>query len=89
MGKWKAPLSLRVRQEFTRELEEAAAKERRTLGNLGALLLEWAYEQFRVAGSTDRSSTRALPNSERRDKGNKSRVALFRRLTVCRAGGLN
>jgi len=54
MGEWKAPLSLRVRQEFRRELEEAAAQERRTLGNLGALLLEWAYEQFKVAGSTDR-----------------------------------
>jgi len=54
MGEWKAPLSLRVHQEFRRDLEEAAVKERRTLGNLGALLLEWAYEQFKVAGSTDR-----------------------------------
>ena len=54
MGEWKAPLSLRVRQEFRRELEEAAVKERRTLGNFGELLLEWAYEQFKVAGSTDR-----------------------------------
>ena len=51
MGEWKAPLSLRIRQEFRRELEEAAAKERRTLANLGELLLEWAYEQLKVAGS--------------------------------------
>jgi hypothetical protein len=29
MGEWKAPLLLRVRQEFRRELEEAAAEERR------------------------------------------------------------
>jgi hypothetical protein len=50
MGEWKAPPSLRISQEFRRELEEAAAKERRTLGNLGALLLEWAYELFKVAG---------------------------------------
>ena len=40
MGEWKAPLSLRVRQAFRRELEEAAAAERRTLANLGELLLE-------------------------------------------------
>lgn len=54
MGEWKAPLSLRIRQELRRELEEAAAKERRTLANLGELLLEWAYEQLKVAGSIDR-----------------------------------
>jgi len=41
MGEWKAPLSLRVRRELRLELEEAAAKERRTLGNVGELLLEW------------------------------------------------
>lgn len=54
MGEWKAPLSLRVRQELRRELEEAAARERRTLGNLGELLLEWSYKQLKVAGSLDR-----------------------------------
>lgn len=54
MGEWKAPLSLRIRQELRRELEEAAANERRTLANLGELLLEWAYEQLKVAGSIDR-----------------------------------
>jgi hypothetical protein len=54
MGEWKAPLSLRVRQELRRELEEAAAKERRTLCNLSELLLEWAYEQLKIAGSVDR-----------------------------------
>ena len=54
MGEWKAPLSLRVRQELRRQLEEAAAKERRTLANVGELLLEWASEQLKVAGSIDR-----------------------------------
>lgn len=34
MASWKAPLSLRVRQGFRREPEEAASTERRTLGNL-------------------------------------------------------
>lgn len=54
MGEWKAPLSLRVRQELRLRLEEAAAQERRSLGNLGELLLEWACEQLGVAGSLDR-----------------------------------
>ena len=39
-GECKGRLSLRVRQEFRRELEEATAKDRRTLGNFGELLLE-------------------------------------------------
>lgn len=54
MGEWKAPLSLRVRQELRRDLEQAAAQERRSLGNLAELLLEWACAQLRVAGSLDR-----------------------------------
>lgn len=54
MGEWKAPLSLRIRQELRRELEETAANERRRLANLSELLLEWAYEQLKVAGSIDR-----------------------------------
>jgi len=54
MGEWKAPLSLRVRQELRAELEEFAAREKRVLGNLGVLLVEWGFEQLKVAGSTDR-----------------------------------
>ena len=54
MGIWKAQLSLRVRQELRRELEEFAAKERRTLGNLGEILLDWAFEQLKSVGSTER-----------------------------------
>ncbi len=54
MGEWKAQLSLRVRQDLRRELEEFAAKERRKLGNLGELILEWAFEQLKTAGSVDR-----------------------------------
>src|SRR6267154_4717689 len=53
MGEWKAQLSLRVRQELRRDLEEFAAKERRTLGNLGEILLEWAFEQLKRVGSTE------------------------------------
>lgn len=54
MGEWKVPLSLRVRQELRAGLEEFAERERRVLGNLGVLLVEWGFEQLKVAGSTDR-----------------------------------
>jgi hypothetical protein len=54
MGEWKAQISIRVRQELRREMEEFAYKERRKLGNLGEMLLEWAWAQLETAGSTDR-----------------------------------
>jgi hypothetical protein len=37
-----------------REVEEFADKERRKLGNVGEVLLEWAWEQLQAAGSIDR-----------------------------------
>jgi hypothetical protein len=54
MGEWKAQISLRVRQDLRREMESWAEKERRKLGNLGETLMEWAFEQLKAAGSTDR-----------------------------------
>ncbi len=54
MREWKAQISLRVRQDLRREIEEFAAKERRKLGNLGELLMEWGFTQFKTAGSVDR-----------------------------------
>jgi hypothetical protein len=54
MGEWKAQVSLRVRQELRRELEEWANRDRRKLGNLGEVLIEWAFEQLKNAGSTER-----------------------------------
>ena len=54
MGQWKAPLSLRVRQELRAGLEEFAARDKRTLGNLGEVLLEWSFEQLQIVGSTER-----------------------------------
>lgn len=54
MGEWKAQISLRVRQALRLELEQTAARERRKLGNLGELVLEWGFEQLKEAGSTDR-----------------------------------
>ncbi len=54
MGEWKAQLSLRVRQDLRRDMEEFADKERRKLGNVGEVLLEWAWAQLQVPGSVDR-----------------------------------
>jgi hypothetical protein len=54
MGQWKAPLSLRVRQELRAGLEEIAARDKRTLGNLAEVLLEWSFEQLQLAGSTEK-----------------------------------
>ena len=54
MGEWKAQISLRVRQDLRRDLEEFTFKEWRKLGNVGETLLEWAWEQLQVAGRIDR-----------------------------------
>lgn len=66
MGEWKAPLSLRVRQALRAEMEEFAARERRTLGNIGELLLEWSIEQLKAAGSTERLLKRRVTVSRKR-----------------------
>jgi hypothetical protein len=54
MGEWKAQISLRVRQALRAELEEFAAQEKRKLGNITELILEWGFEQLKTVGSTDR-----------------------------------
>ena len=54
MGEWKAQISIRVRQALRTELEQFAARERRKLGNIGEVMLEWAFEQLKAAGSTER-----------------------------------
>jgi hypothetical protein len=54
MGEWKVQIGLRVRQALRSELEEFAAREKRKLGNVGEIILEWGFEQLRAAGSIDR-----------------------------------
>jgi hypothetical protein len=54
MGEWKAPVTVRVNPALRAELWQFATRERRSLGNIGATLLEWAFEQLKVAGSIDR-----------------------------------
>ena len=73
MGEWKAPLSLRVRQELRRDLEEVAAKERRTLGNVGEVLLEWACDQLKFAGTLERLLNANITNHRRRKHDDRDR----------------
>ena len=54
MGEWKVQLSMRVSQEFRREFEAFAEKERRKASNMGCELLVWAFEQLKTAGSLTR-----------------------------------
>ncbi len=54
MGEWKASVTIRIRPSLRSELIEFAEKEHRSLGNLGAILLEWAFEQLKAGGSTER-----------------------------------
>ncbi len=68
MGEWKAPLSLRVRQDLRREMEDFAVKERRKLGNLGELIIEWAFAQLKAAGSVDRLLKYQLGKREEKKK---------------------
>ena len=73
MGEWKAQPSLRVRQDLRREMEEFADKERRKLGNVGEVLLEWAWTQLQVAGSIDRLlKSKIRSKEERRHAGGNS-----------------
>lgn len=54
MGEWKVQVSFRVPQKLRGELQAVAERERRTLGNVGQVLLEWAAAQLPVAGSIER-----------------------------------
>jgi hypothetical protein len=50
------------------ELAAFAAREKRTLGNLGELILEWGFEQLQIAGSTDRLLKYKVRPAARRQK---------------------
>jgi hypothetical protein len=51
MGEWKEMLYLRCAPGFRGKLQEWADKERRSLSSTGALLIEWAFEQLKSAGT--------------------------------------
>ena len=52
MGVWKIGVTVRLRPELRDEMIRFADHEHRSLGNFGAILLEWAFERVKVAGST-------------------------------------
>jgi len=80
MGEWKVQLSLRVRQQLRLDMEAFAAKERRTLGNLGEILIEWAVEQLRETGSTVSLFNKRMPVPRKPD-GNYRRLSVEERRT--------
>jgi hypothetical protein len=51
MNEWKTQLSLRVSRTLRAELQEFAAQENCKLANVSEVILEWAIEQLKTAGS--------------------------------------
>ena len=52
MGEWKIAVTLRIRGDLRAEMIAFGEREKRSLGNLAAILLEWSFEQLKAAGST-------------------------------------
>jgi hypothetical protein len=61
MGEWKTQLTLRITVQRKTQLQEIADREKRSLGNLGYLLVEWATDQLIAAGSTTKLLHRKAP----------------------------
>jgi hypothetical protein len=51
MGEWKIAVTLRMRGDLRAEMIAFAEREKRSLGNVAAILLEWGFEQLKAAGS--------------------------------------
>jgi hypothetical protein len=67
MGEWRVQISVRVSQQVRADLEKYAAREKRTLANFGAVLLEWSFEQLKAVGSTEQLLKQTVrPASEHR-----------------------
>lgn len=54
MGEWKVSVTLRMRRDLRTEIVAFAEREKRSLGGLAAILLEWSFERLKAAGSTTR-----------------------------------
>lgn len=54
MGEWKISVTLRIRGDLRTEMIAFAEREKRSLGGLAAILLEWSFEQLKAAGNTTR-----------------------------------
>jgi hypothetical protein len=61
MGEWKAQISIRVPVPLRYELDELAKQEHRTLSNLWGILLEYAMERLKAAGSMEKLLHRKEP----------------------------
>ena len=61
MGIWKVGTNTKITVETRAVLEEFAAKEQRSLGNLCFVLLTWATEQLQKAGTIERLLRKRLP----------------------------
>jgi len=69
MGEWKTQLSIRVSQDFRRAFEAFAEKERRRTSAMADIVLTWAFEQLKAAGSIER-----LLKYQLGKQGNKSKT---------------
>jgi hypothetical protein len=75
MGEWKVNLNLRITVQRKAQLQEIADREKRSLGNLGNLLVEWATDQLVGFGSTEKLLRRKAP-VPRNPNGNYKRLPI-------------
>ena len=61
VGVWKVGTNAKITVETRAMLEEFAAKEHRSLGNLCFVLLTWATEQLQKAGTIERLLGKRVP----------------------------
>ncbi len=61
MGEWKVSVSLRITATEKADLEALAQQERRSVGNLGMILLVWGIDQLKSTGSTTKLLHRKAP----------------------------
>ena len=61
VGIWKVGTNAKIAVETRAMLEEFAAKEHRSLGNLCFVLLTWATEQLQKAGTIERLLGKRVP----------------------------
>ena len=54
MGIWKVNMTLRLKEEFRREFDAWAEKERRKSCSMASELLVWSFDQLKVAGNLTR-----------------------------------
>jgi hypothetical protein len=52
MDEGKEQVSFRMRGELRAQMMAFAEREKRSLGSLAALLVEWSFEQLKAAGGT-------------------------------------